>query len=521
MIKSFITSFKLKNAYKVNSFIYSLKGLPIINKLLPDTLYEDKTLKICGNIINVLREVASTFFWKFLYLIFMIFLIAGFFENNAGNAVINIFAFLTICGGLLNTYMFTSSKDEYYAIAIMNMEARKYTLSNYYYSLIKVIIGFMPLTIILGILTEIPLSICIMMPVYVVMIKTIANNHRIWKYKRTNKIDNGLLEWMIILICLILAYGLPVIGVPINENIFKIIFIICFIIGLYSFAKLNTFTGYKKMYKKVLASEKVYAVEQSKNSQNIKKNLESQIEFDEKFTSTKTGFAYFHDLFIKRHRKILTKTIKMQVAVITVIFAILILAGAIIPEATEGLNNIPLNFLPYFVFFMYALNRGTTLTQAMFMNCDHSMLTYRVYRTPRVILGMFKQRLKTLVFFNILPALIVAIGLPLLLWITGGTDNPLNYLILFVSIISMSIFFSVHNLVMYYLLQPYNANTEMKSATYKTVQSITYIICYYMLQIKLPTISFGIATIVFSFAYCIISLIFAYILAPKTFKLRV
>ena len=32
MIRNFIISFKLKNAYRVNSIIYSLKGLPIINK---------------------------------------------------------------------------------------------------------------------------------------------------------------------------------------------------------------------------------------------------------------------------------------------------------------------------------------------------------------------------------------------------------------------------------------------------------------------------------------------------------
>ena len=41
MIKAFLTSFKLRSTYKVNSFIYSLKGLPLINKLLPDSLYED------------------------------------------------------------------------------------------------------------------------------------------------------------------------------------------------------------------------------------------------------------------------------------------------------------------------------------------------------------------------------------------------------------------------------------------------------------------------------------------------
>ena len=84
----------------------------------------------------------------------------------------------------------------------------------------------------------------------------------------------------------------------------------------------------------------------------------------------------------------------------------------------------------------------------------------------------------------------------------------------------MSVFFSVHYLVMYYLLQPYNVNTEIKSSTYRVVQAVTYFVCYYMIQIQLPTFSFGIAMIVFCILYSLISLILAYKYAPKTFKLR-
>ena len=149
------------------------------------------------------------------------------------------------------------------------------------------------------------------------------------------------------------------------------------------------------------------------------------------------------------------------------------------------------------------------------------ILTYRIYRTPKVILGIFKERLKTLIQINLLPAVLIGGGLVVLLYLSGGTDNPVNYAILFISIIAMSIFFSVHYLVMYYLLQPYNVSTEMKSSTYKVVQFLTYIVCWYMIQIRMPIFGFGIATIVFCIAYSLISLFLAYKYAPKTFKLRI
>ena len=73
---------------------------------------------------------------------------------------------------------------------------------------------------------------------------------------------------------------------------------------------------------------------------------------------------------------------------------------------------------------------------------------------------------------------------------------------------------------MYYLLQPYNVNTELKNSTYQVVYTLTYIVCFYMTEFKLPTFYFGIATIIFSVLYCLIALILVYKLAPKTFKLR-
>lgn len=85
----------------------------------------------------------------------------------------------------------------------------------------------------------------------------------------------------------------------------------------------------------------------------------------------------------------------------------------------------------------------------------------------------------------------------------------------------MSIFFSIHHMVLYYLLQPYNVYSETKSSTYSIANFITYIACYCMLKLELPTMEFGLATIVFTLVYCIISLILAYRLAPKTFRLRI
>ena len=525
MLSTFILSFKLKNTYRVNSIIYSIKQLPIIRKILKANFYKSKALKIIGNIISIIIELCNIFLGKLIYIFLCIFSIYPTYKTNNPNLFIHIFLFLTLIGAIMNTYMFNPTKDKYYAMIIMNMDAKKYTLSNYIYAMIKTFIGFMPFTIIFGLLLKVPLYICILMPLFVVFCKTTYSAYILRNFNKTkialneNNLDKK--TWIIIGILLLIAYLLPYINIVINEYIFIIFFIISLILFIIGFKTINSFNKYKQIYKQILTNENVYAVENAKSTKQIKERSSKQIELDKNFTSTKHGFAYFHELFVKRHSKILTKAIKKQSIVVIFIFVILTIVVLTNKDIAKKVNAILLVSLPYFVFVMYMLNRGTSLTEAMFMNCDHSMLTYRIYRTPKVILGVFKERLKTLMIINLIPALLIGSGLSFLLYISGGTNETLNYIILFVSIIAMSIFFSVHYLVMYYLLQPYNVNTEIKSSTYSLIQGLTYFVCYFFIGEQLPTFYFGLATIIFSITYSLISLYLVYKFAPKTFKLRI
>lgn len=525
MLKTFITSFKLQNTYRTNSIIYSIKQLPLIKRILPNSLYKCKGLKIFAGIISIFEEIINIFIGKIIYIVAMIMMVLSLYQTNQADTFIHLFVFLTLAGGVLNTYMLNPTKDKYYAIIIMNINAREYALSNYYYQLIKLIVGFLPFTILFGMIAGVPLWVQISIPFFVLAIKLIVMNYSIYKFKKTNKASNenilNKFSWGFIGICLLLAYGLPAINITINQTLFLYVFIIAIILGIISLIKIHNFKNYRKMYKQILTKSNVYVQEKATGTQAMKDISLKQIELDKNYTSNKSGFAYFHDLFVKRHRKILTEAVKKQSVVILVIITAMIIGITMNNDFKVKTNQILLVYLPYFVFVMYCINRSSSVTQAMFMNCDHSMLTYRIYRTPKVILGIFKERLKTLITINLLPAALIGGGLVVLLYLSGGTDNPINYVIQFVSIISMSIFFSIHYLVMYYLLQPYNVNTEMKSSTYKVVQGLTYIVCWYMIQIKMPIFTFGISTIVFCIAYCLISLFIAYKYAPKTFKLRV
>lgn len=523
MINSFFISFKLKNAYKVNSIIYSLKQIPIIKKILPSSLYKSKGLKSFANVISAIIEFNSFFLGKFLYILFMISLALSLYKNGNANTFIHIFVFLTIIGGFLNTHLFNPSKDKYYAIILMKFDAKEYTLSNYYYFLLKVLIGFMPFTVIFGLISNVDLTICLLLPMFVVCVKTIISASILYLDNKKKKTRNenlpmasAIITTIVLLAC---AYGLPFIGITINAEIFYILCILSLILGIFAINYIKIFNNYKKMYKDLLTPENVIFAT-ANSSKNITVDTYRKQINNEIVNSNSEGYEYFNDIFVKRHKKILTKATRNISIISILILTILIIFAFVNGKYNKNLNEYLQVSLPYFLFIMYFLNRGQSITQAMFMNCDHSMLFYRFYRQPSAILKLFRERLKTLIKLNIIPALIIASGLTLLLYATGGTVNSINYLLTFLTIIAMSIFFSVHHLVLYYLLQPYNIDLEMKNPLFSMISSGTYLVCYFAIQVQIPTVIFGTGIILFTIMYSLIALFLAYKYAPKTFKLR-
>ena len=318
-------------------------------------------------------------------------------------------------------------------------------------------------------------------------------------------------------ILLAAAYGLPALGVVIPPAAVAAVFAASLVTGAVSACRIVRFSGYRPMLQRIL-SQLFSQMDAARGA--AKQAAENLISADAAIVSRKKGFEYLNELFVKRHRKILWKSSLRIAAVCLALLFIVLLVLWLEPQAKEATNEIVMTFLPYFVFIMYAINRGTGFTKALFFNCDHSLLTYSFYKQPKMVLKLFSIRLREIMKINLVPAFVIGAGLALLLWASGGTENPLDYAVLFVSFLCMSMFFSVHYLTIYYLLQPYNAGTEMKSGTYPLVLSVTYLVCFVIMQLRMEILLFGVLCIAFCVLYCAAACILVYKLAPKTFRLR-
>ena len=418
--------------------------------------------------------------------------------------------------------MFDPTRDKYYAMILLRMNAREYTLVNYGYSILKVIIGFLPFSILFGMMRDVPLWFCILIPFSVAGLKLLVAAYSLWNYERSgfiyneNKIRKHL--WIFVAVLLTLAYVPPAAGIVLPSPVSMAVMLLFIPSGILGIRKIICFRYYREINQELLSqvTNQMDAVKQAARTASDK-----SISTDVSITSRCSGFEYLNELFIKRHRKILWKSTKRIAAICFFLSCAAVTALCIVPEARKDINGMMLTWLPYFTFIMYAINRGTGFTKALFMNCDHSLLTYSFYKQPACILKLFRIRLREIMKVNALPAVVIGAGLSAVLYVSGGTENPLNYAVLFISILCMSMFFSIHYLTIYYLLQPYNAGTEIKSGMYQIIMSATYLVCFGLMQVRLPILVFGIACIAFCIVYSAVACVLVYRFAPKTFRLRV
>lgn len=522
MLNTLRLSFSLKNTYRVNAILHSLKQIPLLKHLLSNTLYQVRGLKIFANVLAVIWELITIFLFKFLYFFVMVCgleLIRPDLQSN--ETFLHILLLLTLIGSFMNTNLFDAKRDKYYAMILLRMNARSYTLVNYGYYLLKVVVGFLPWVLLFGLGRGVPLWLCLLIPFAVAGSKLAVDSYSLWDYEQTGHVrnDSKLKKWPWLLTAVLLALAyLPLLaGAVLPLKVSAVLWVLCIPAGLLGLRRVVTFRYYREINQELLAGL-FTQIDIAKKA--VKTANEKVISADLTITSQKNGFEFLNELFIKRHRKILWRSTLRITVICAILCCGVLLLMAFEPEWKKDINEMVMTWLPYFAFILYLINRGTGFTSALFMNCDHSLLTYSFYKQPKCVLKLFQIRLREIMKINAVPALVIGVGLAVILFVSGGTENPLNYVVLVVSALFMSMFFSIHYLTVYYLLQPYTAGTEMKSGTYRIVMILTYVVCYAMMNLRLPILVFGVACIAFCVLYSVVASILVYKYAPQTFRLR-
>lgn len=522
MFNTFIMNLKIDSFYSMNSYIYNLRKFPVLSDLMTDDVYKHKSVKTIGFIFGFLKNIVSALIVKGVYFGIILFL-ASKLKGNIPDNFLYIYLMLSLLGMFINhNNIIHTDTDKYFSIILFKMDALKYTkvilLSNYIFTFIYTFITFL--------LFNYKLKYSLILILFTVLLNTsitvIGEAINLFYYrKKQYPWYSNLKLYLVVCSIFILLGSLCNFGIHVNTNIMIIISIISIVLSIISYIYLISIKDYKYIYKRLNTYERIMNTsnDETYTREELVKIRNKDKEINSKKIENKHGYDLFNTIFFERHKQILYRSLRMYSIILIGIFIVLMYLIYTKNGFGNEINSIINNRIGLFALLMYFVNRGAIMTQAMFYNCDHALLNYNFYREEKTLLGLFKKRLTSLIKANIVPAIIIGIGTTVILYVTGTTNIFLliNY---FIYILVLSIFFSIHYLVLYYLLQPYNKDMKITNYYYSIIVGITYVVVFTLYDIHVSGLILSTLVILFTIVYSVLSMYLVRRFAPKTFRIK-
>ena len=522
MLYSLYKTLQIDVYYSVNSIIYTLVKIPGLNNLLGEDPYDSKIIKTIIGLFGSILSFGRGFLYKVIYFFVLFSLCKNLFTDFYYEAFYHVFFFLTILGLFINNKLLTTSKKKYFSIILLQMDGNKFLRANFIWNLLLICIFNEVCLLLLNSIYNVPISCCLILLLLTIVCRIVGEALNIAFYRKYKYVwySNTKIYFPVFFILLGLSL-LPFIGICIPISIIFYFSIILLVFSVVSIRYIFSIDDFKLIYKSLTNMSDV--MNEKNQSTYYRQALVNMKDKDKTINSRKLnnkhGYDLFNTIFFERHKTILLESARNYAVIAAIVYITLGYFMLNDLDFNISVGNFLLLKLSWFVLIMYFMNRGAVVTQAMFFNCDHAMLTYNFYRDPDTIVGLFKRRLLNITLINMIPAFVIGIGNCCLLYLSSINCSITTYVTSFLFIISLSIFFSVHYLVIYYLMQPYNKNMQMKKMSYSVVSLITYIITFQFTDLIIGSYMLSVFGILFVIIYIIIALILVKKFAPMTFKL--
>lgn len=534
------TVFNIRAARKINAIIYFLTRLPLIGKHIPDKIYAIGTVKTIVAALIEFFKIVSSFFTKALYLIISTFLIPIIFrdeefgENMFSGKLpeyFHIFFFLSCAMMfLINSNIMSVTQERYICIKHMRADANKFIFATVPIDYIIYFVTFLPgilLSVLFcggNILDGFKIFLCL------ISFRISGEAMHLLVFKKFNislgtKIAFALSSMFILgaaaYLPMLLERSSPIINIFLSWpaliiELLALIFSVRYIFK--GFGDLRPAVIFN-LTESAMTKEDSAAKAAFKDVEMKDADLSSTVNY--KGVENKKGNAYFNALFFARHKRQIFKPIIIRIAIVAGVTACALIYLFFDRErASKIFLQIP-SFLPVFVFIMYVISTGQKATRAMFYNCDISMLRYAFYRNPKVILSNFNIRLRYISLHNLLVAASICLSLIILTVASGSSPLSISMLTFCVTLLMLSVFFSIHYLFLYYVFQPYTTEFGIKNPFFSIINGVIYILCFLSLQLESAGgFWFPITVISFTAVYMVTALILVNKFSQKNFRVK-
>ncbi len=529
--------YNINATINANRVIFYLKRLPLIGKRIPDRLYSDSELKMVAAVVVTILSVFRKLIVKALYIGLMmvlplLLLFKAIPRADYPEAFLHLFFFLSFLAGTVQiSALLESNRQKYICIKLMRFNARDFVIPTLFSRHATGFLYFLPSVMIPYALLGGNALQGLLLLVLMTAFRLIFEAFQLALYHKTKILINKrfAIQWAVIVPCMVAAY-LPLFYHsvwPMGRILFSLPVMLLLITGsALSIAYILRFKEYKRVVEATLRLDDIM-LDMSKlksdalfQSVKMKENEFSKESLQSGKFEKKQGYEYLNAIFFERHKKLLEKPILMRLAVIGAVLTAGIAISLFFPEAVGQLDHNLLSIMPTFVFVMYFVALGDRICKAMFYNCDISLLRYSFYRAKDVILRNFTVRLRKVAALNLIIGIAICAALYAFVAVAGISFEVWDLILFTLSILCLSVFFSVHHLFLYYVFQPYTTELGMKNPFFKIINALVYMVCFICLQLKNVPGYFTMIVIGATAAYIATALVLVYRLAPRRFRVK-
>lgn len=527
-----------------NKILFYIQKFPMLGKKIPNRFYNAKKFKNVITIIGAIGSILNQFITKALYFGVLLIVSRILVEINSGShqevsfVFKNLLFFLSIVSGSLLKIKQIDPGDLFDILCIryLQMEPKRYYQAQ---MILQYGFFFITYSITLGIAFTIigeRIIHAIFFTIFIVGLRLTFQVLYLYMFQGDKKRplrNYTILSLATVAIGCFLApmYGYGYIT-PELPNFFGwgATVVGLTMIGIMTTILKNT-TKYREIVRTILTTEKII------ETQTLVSEAESitvQIDDDDlneesqfKTETEATGISYINNIFFERLGHLFKKRIRISIAVLSFLFIAvsIILFGIqkfgdfeIYPADTERIFSSGWHIAIIYISSLAYL--GEHFTKFCFYNMDRVLMKNNYYRQPEYLLESIWNRLKHAIRFNLPIFYTIIIGTTLVYFIAGGQSVSV-LLLTYLSSAVLMVFFSVHYLFLYYMIQPYTENMENKSPIYSIAMFITFYAPLILLQ-EVDTMSNSVIIYIYVFIliYLVISLFGVTKIAPKRFKLR-
>ena len=518
---------KIAVSEKTNRLLYWMSNAPILRKYFHCDLVQEYVSKEGIALLVQSLSLLKKLTYKFIYTAIIVLIVSA----NTPVTFNVVFVSLTVMGAIMHDIIFMDA-DDYNNVILLRMNPHEYAMLR--------INGYLIREGILFFLAFFMLSFALQLPIYVLVYsllvylaihvcgqavtirKAMKNGYVEPKGNNKTFMINGL----IFVACILFIWLILTIDVELNVHWLMLIELPFIIAGIYSYRWLSTVPDWHKYFRYNLSIERINEIENLANTSEAKATLDTLNKniTMEKADSSKHGYSFIFDTFLKRYGNIFNRrNIWTLVAIAVVTLGVAVVPLVIKFDRTQVSAFIFAHLHYLFLLVYFFSSNSKSFVVACFLQIDRYLVNYHFFRRSQDIITNFKLRLFRVIKITILPSALLAVCLVFLYLFHGGNTVKISEAVIIGLLpLVLALFYSVYYLSAYYLFQPFSFDGTIVNKTYSIVTSGIYAVAYILSDLDEVKFSImALAIIIAVLAVLSVGLFIAvFKLAPKEFRVR-